>query len=156
MIPDGGTAVDALVDVIEDSKITVPVAPTKENHTFVGWYKEERNFNKLWDFDVDTVTSNITLYAKWEENVIEPKTYQVSITYLKDNLVSLSYQRVIEENHSFRFVFLQDEAYDFVYFIVNGKVLDVASDHVFLVDKDITLIAIYQLKEKQFCNLHRS
>ena len=74
---DGGTAVDALVDVIEDSKITVPVAPTKENHTFVGWYKEE-TLNNIWDFDVDTVTSNITLYAKWEEDVVEPNKYTVT------------------------------------------------------------------------------
>ena len=31
-----------------------------------GWYKEATCEN-VWDFETDTVTSNLTLYAKWEE-----------------------------------------------------------------------------------------
>ncbi|MCR8660583.1 InlB B-repeat-containing protein [Paenibacillus endoradicis] len=47
------------------SKITAPTPPTRANHRFVGWYKEEGTVNK-WDFLIDTMQANdVTLYAKW-------------------------------------------------------------------------------------------
>ena len=64
---NGGTAVAAITDVVYDTTITAPTAPTKSGYTFQGWYKEEALTN-LWDFDTDTVTDNITLYAKWSYN----------------------------------------------------------------------------------------
>ena len=36
----------------------------------MGWFKDSE-LNTPWDFDVDTVTSDITLYAKWEESQVE-------------------------------------------------------------------------------------
>ena len=48
-------------------KITEPTAPTKEGYAFGGWYKESGCTN-AWDFDIDTVTSDVTLYAKWTAN----------------------------------------------------------------------------------------
>ena len=47
-------------------KITEPAAPTAENYYFQGWFKESTCEN-IWDFDSDTVTVDITLYAKWSE-----------------------------------------------------------------------------------------
>ena len=47
-------------------KITEPAAPTAENYYFRGWFKESTCEN-MWDFDSDTVTANITLYAKWSD-----------------------------------------------------------------------------------------
>ena len=53
------------------SKITAPSpAPTKEGYTFGGWYKDEA-CTVAWDFANDTVTANVTLYAKWTENAPE-------------------------------------------------------------------------------------
>lgn len=47
------------------AKATKPeAAPTREGYTFGGWYKEADG-TAAWDFDNDTVTANITLYAKW-------------------------------------------------------------------------------------------
>jgi uncharacterized repeat protein (TIGR02543 family) len=37
---------------------------TKADSAFGGWYKESANTNQ-WNFADDTVTANITLYAKW-------------------------------------------------------------------------------------------
>lgn len=45
-------------------KATEPTAPTKTGYTFGGWYKESGCTN-AWDFDTDTVTSDVPLYAKW-------------------------------------------------------------------------------------------
>ena len=47
-------------------KITEPASPTAENYYFQGWFKESTCEN-MWDFDSDTVTVDITLYAKWSE-----------------------------------------------------------------------------------------
>ena len=43
-----------------------PSNPTKEGYTFGGWYKDIE-FTTLWNFDVDIITSDTTLYAKWIE-----------------------------------------------------------------------------------------
>ena len=59
----GGSAVDSQI-VDHDEKVTEPTAPTKEGYTFGGWYKESECTN-AWDFYGDTVTADVTLYAKW-------------------------------------------------------------------------------------------
>lgn len=51
--------------VSENSKVAKPADPTEEyGFTFGGWYKEAE-CNNAWDFNVDVVTANTTLYAKW-------------------------------------------------------------------------------------------
>ncbi len=51
--------------------------PTLTGYTFIGWYKD-KEFTQAWNFLVDKVTQNITLFAKWQIN-----TYKV--TYYYDN-----------------------------------------------------------------------
>ena len=63
----GGSAVDSPQIVNHGEKVTEPPAPTKEGYTFGGWYKESGCTN-AWDFDTDTVTFDVTLYAKWTTN----------------------------------------------------------------------------------------
>jgi uncharacterized repeat protein (TIGR02543 family) len=60
-------APDALTEVESGAKITAPTAPTREFYTFAGWYKETGCTN-AWDFNTDTVTASITLYAKWTQS----------------------------------------------------------------------------------------
>ena len=59
-----GTAPAAIENVTSGSKITAPAAPSAEDWTFGGWYKEVACTN-AWNFDTDTVTANTILYAKW-------------------------------------------------------------------------------------------
>ena len=61
----GGSNIDAL-KVVEGQKVTKPQDPTKENYIFSGWFKEA-GCTTAWDFDKETVMSNVTLYAKWVE-----------------------------------------------------------------------------------------
>ena len=61
--PQGGSAVD-LQTVDHGGLATEPTAPTKTGYAFGGWYKESGCTN-IWDFATDTVTSDVTLYAKW-------------------------------------------------------------------------------------------
>jgi uncharacterized repeat protein (TIGR02543 family) len=59
----GGSAVEAQT-VEEGGLVPEPAVPTKIGSTFGGWYKEPECTNP-WDFDNDTVTADMTLYAKW-------------------------------------------------------------------------------------------
>lgn len=58
-----GSAV-AQKSVLYNALCTAPSNPTKADNIFDGWYKEPQCVN-VWNFNADTVTSNITLYAKW-------------------------------------------------------------------------------------------
>ncbi|TKI69183.1 hypothetical protein FC756_09445 [Lysinibacillus mangiferihumi] len=61
---DGGSKIPP--QFVNDQTLVVePPAPTKQGHTFEGWYKEAALTNK-WDFMNDVVSSPITLYAKWK------------------------------------------------------------------------------------------
>jgi len=44
--------------------VTKPSDPTRTHSSFVGWY-EDAQLTDAWDFTNDTVTADITLYAKW-------------------------------------------------------------------------------------------
>ena len=61
----GGTSVDDQT-INEGGKVTEPAAPTREHYNFIGWFKDE-GYITAWNFAEDTVTENVTLYAKWEE-----------------------------------------------------------------------------------------
>jgi uncharacterized repeat protein (TIGR02543 family) len=65
-VSNGGTAVpDQTVSVGE--KASEPQGVTKEGHTLEGWYRDAALTNR-WNFNVDTVSGAITLYAGWSFN----------------------------------------------------------------------------------------
>ena len=55
--------------VLEGDKVTAPADPTRTGYTFDGWYVGASTGNPTkWNFATDTVTGNITLWAKWTAN----------------------------------------------------------------------------------------
>jgi uncharacterized repeat protein (TIGR02543 family) len=52
--------------------------PSRVGYTFTGWYRDTAGTDP-WDFDTDTVTDNIPLYAQWE-----PHTY--TVTFYDDGI----------------------------------------------------------------------
>lgn len=54
--------------------VNEPEAPTREGHTFTGWYTD-KNCSSKYDFS-DLVTEDITLYASWKKNEepVDPET----------------------------------------------------------------------------------
>ena len=63
---NGGSDVDPKVqEVTYGTKVTKPAEPTREGHTFLGWF----NGDKEWKFDEDTMgADDMTLTAKWQVN----------------------------------------------------------------------------------------
>jgi uncharacterized repeat protein (TIGR02543 family) len=59
-----GSAVATITNVQSGTTITAPDTPTREGYTFAGWYKDDA-LTIEWEFATDTVTTSITLYAKW-------------------------------------------------------------------------------------------
>ena len=43
-----------------------PENPTREGYIFTGWYTDTSCY-EAWDIDIDTVQSDMTLYAGWQK-----------------------------------------------------------------------------------------
>ncbi len=56
--------------VSSGSLLEVPEVPESDDYVFLGWYKDS-SYENLWNFSIDLVTENMTLYGKWEEAVPE-------------------------------------------------------------------------------------
>ena len=62
---NGGTPIDP-VTAIYGEKLIRPEDPIREGKHLVGWFKDI-HLTQEWDFENDTVTGNMTLYAKWAD-----------------------------------------------------------------------------------------
>jgi uncharacterized repeat protein (TIGR02543 family) len=81
---NGGTT---QTDLTEQTALPDPLpTPTKENHTFLGWYYDSDFTNEA--FAGDPLTDDVTLYARWlpgklfEEGDVLPATTQLKIRIL--------------------------------------------------------------------------
>lgn len=73
--PDNGESISTQT-IDRGGKFTEPAAPSKENHTFAGWYNGDEKF----DFDADTTNAPnvLELVAKWDIN-------QYTIKFVSDH-----------------------------------------------------------------------
>ena len=53
--------------VDDGAKIVEPISPTRGGYVFAGWAKS-KDGNDYWNFDTDTVTKNIVLFAQWSQS----------------------------------------------------------------------------------------
>jgi len=72
---NGGTQV-ASQTIVSGDKASEPSAPTRTGYTFAGWYSDSA-LTSVYNFS-NAITSNIILYAKWNQNEI--KTAAVAIS----------------------------------------------------------------------------
>lgn len=63
---DGGTQKTYYSIIKKDTLCIEPQSPIKQGFEFIGWYKEQQCINR-WEFSSEIVTSDVTLYAKWNK-----------------------------------------------------------------------------------------
>lgn len=73
---NGGISSEQKVDWSKDgAKLSTPTPePTKEGHTFEGWYYDNNGVNTEWNFETDKAKYTMTLTAQWKAN-----TYTVTV-----------------------------------------------------------------------------
>lgn len=67
---NGGSACDTKFVATADGKLVKPADPTRDGYTFGGWYNDEA-CTQAYDFSTP-VTADLTLYAKWTKNAVNP------------------------------------------------------------------------------------
>ena len=63
--PDNGESISTQT-IDRGGKFTEPAAPSKENHTFAGWYNGDKKF--VFDADTTNAPNVLNLVAKWDIN----------------------------------------------------------------------------------------
>ena len=128
----GGSAVSSQT-VTEGGKVSKPSNPTRNGYTFVGWTLN----GNIYDFN-SAVNNNITLVAKWNENVKKKYT----ITFNSDGGTIVSSQTVTEGGKVSRPSDPTKSGYNFVGWTLNGVSYDFNS----IVNGNITLTAKWAQK----------
>lgn len=67
---NGGSACDTKFVSTADGKLVKPADPTRDGNTFGGWFTDEA-CTQAYDFSTP-VTADLTLYAKWTKNAVNP------------------------------------------------------------------------------------
>lgn len=61
---NGGSSVESQI-LSYGEKVSEPGDPGKKGCIFAAWYTDNGTFENGWDFDSDTITGDLTLYAQW-------------------------------------------------------------------------------------------
>lgn len=90
---NGGSKMESITGIKKDSKLTRPANPTKLDYVLEGWYTDAE-LTKLWLFDMNKVTGNLKLYAKWKIAY----SNNLSYTLNADNTYTVSAGTTKDEN----------------------------------------------------------
>ena len=143
----GGSTVESLT--VEHGKtIEKPTDPVKASFTFSGWHKE-RECTTPWNFTTDTVTANITLYAKWTP--IPPATVTVTFTVkggngtltAKAGNTELTSPASVKKDTDVAFTPNPSAGYEVDYLLINGEKKSGTTVTV-KADKNITAIVKFK------------
>ena len=90
---NGGSSIDEIT-IKENEELTLPKAPTYKGYKFLGWYNENNEQVK----DKITVSSNITLTAKWKK--IETKPITSASTNTSSSSTKSEVKKIFSEKHA--------------------------------------------------------
>ncbi len=79
-----GTSSSSYVDVDSSGHIAAPAAPASSAGSFAGWYRDAVCTDDF-DFASDTVSDDLTLYAKWSSGKITASAADISVTLASGN-----------------------------------------------------------------------
>ena len=117
------------------SVITSIQDPTKEGHTFTGWYTKD---NEKVSYPI-TITKNITLYSKYEINSYKVSYYNEGKKYIDDQKINYG-ENALKPNTNPSKI-----GYTFKYWSLkeNGEEYEFSTK----ITKDITLYAVYEINK---------
>ncbi|WP_058308639.1 InlB B-repeat-containing protein [Gracilibacillus massiliensis] len=138
---NGGSSVEPIA-VEKGGLIDRPDTPTKEGYSFAGWYQDD-SFTEAWDFEANTVTEDITLYAKWQKN-------EYNVTFESNGGNDISMQQIQYNEHASEPAQPEREHYQFIGWY-SDEALTEAWD--FEADKITENITLYAKWEKNIYNV---
>lgn len=148
---NGGSTV-AFQMVPENETIQEPKNPVKTGYQFRGWYQDE-DFTQKWDFAVNTVTANMTLYAKWEA---ESQFYKVTVESDNEEYGTATGGGEYQEGAAVTVRAEAKEGYRFTGWMRNGKEI-VSTDAVYSfiapAQGEIKLTALFVSDETKNCTI---
>ena len=134
---NGGSAVTAITNVISGEKIEEPTAPTKADNTFAGWYKDAE-LTMEFNFATDTITSDTTLYAKWNTKQTSggggggSATTKYTITVKQNDNGTISPETTkVEKGDNQKFEIKADKGYEVEKVLVDGKSVGAITEYTF-------------------------
>ena len=80
----GGSPVEALLDIPGGSTVKMPTEPVRDGYKFGGWFIEAEALT-AWNFDTGRVNGNMTLYAKWTAVPTENGDKETHETLMAEN-----------------------------------------------------------------------
>ena len=138
---NGGSRVSSQ-KVEEGERVSRPSNPTRDCYDFVGWYTNA-SLTKKYDFSTP-VTSDMTLYAKWEDNGTCRETYRVKFD--SNGGTSVATQRVDEGDRATEPRDPTRSGYTFLGWYLDGRKFSFNTR----IYEDITLEAKWEKEEVKY------
>ena len=79
-----GSPIPTTITAYDGLKIARPNDPVRAGYDFIGWYKDT-NFNTVWNFSFDVVSSDITLYGRWSRQPLPGVYVLMSDLWMEDS-----------------------------------------------------------------------
>lgn len=118
------------------SLLSKPTDPTRTGYTFNGWHINTST-GSVWNFNTDTITSNITLVAGWTQDQPE----QVTVTFNSDGGSAVASQTINKNAKATKPTDPTKSGYNFVNWFYNGNIFDFNT----AVTTNITLTAVWEV-----------
>ncbi len=112
-VSNGGRTV--LTAHVADGKLVFkPTDPTRAGYLFDGWYTDNGTFKTKWDFENDTVSGDITLYAKWTIviNSVTTGNAQVDVNFAIESANGKGYSVYMSATEKGSYGLYEDVNYD--------------------------------------------
>lgn len=117
---DGGRYI-ASKEVLNGDLVERPEDPSKVGFTFDDWYKDSE-FKEKWLFDQFVINEDTTIYAKFNENMIPIKYYEV--TFLLDDLSLYKLETIEEGKNLLKPIEPTKDGYNFIGWFYNGDLFN--------------------------------
>ena len=139
----GGSPV-ASIKAEQGKTIAKPADPAKGSFAFDGWYKES-TCTTPWNFATDTVTADITLFAKWTP--VAPATVTVTFAVkdghgtlkAKTDGKNLTSGDKIKKDTDVTFIADPETGYEVDYVLINNEEQRAGTEITVKADKDVTV-----------------